>query len=1017
MKNFLKRHRVTLCAALALLCAAVLALNVQVLGKGALETQVAINDPTYCLFAGNGRQYIVAEGATEILVLDDGEYLFSIEGGRRTGGFYYAQSIAADEEGNLYVHDRLLNENGKNIDSERIAVFSPSGRFQEYLFEELHSDLDTQGENRNRLYSLMYLNSGLEMIRVEIDSFTLYRFELSEARLEAVQTYRYENAYRELMNFAIAPDGQVYFSDKVGSLWQANANGSHVCLYDSTQHGDENFYSIVTELGCDADGRVIFNDVGLREIRRLLPDGSVETVIGRGEPMTEIPEDFNILPIYSAFSVAPDGTVSVAYSDSYFDEALNEQIYNYNLFIKNSDGTVQFNGFAVDKAMSVQIRGWLCCAAAAVLAALAVAGIALVVRRLGRMKLSSSSIMQIAVIATALLTALPVSMVITNDTSARYTDAMMNQMSIMATMMSRDLQPEDIESLNAPGDYGSEAYQRIDALVKEVLLDDINRDSGTYCVLYKEYNDIVCSFYSDEGLNGVMSPMEGSYEGSAEQGIYESGELLEISAFSSAEGHYMFTLAPVFDGNGEVIALIEVGTDLYAYNEANNALIRETLLKVLMFIVTAILLFSESTVFFGALRRSRQERKKKLSQDVGIIRPIAFLVFFAGNMSTTFLPVYGKQLWTPAMGLQEELAIALPLSAEVLFAALFSVLGGFIVDRVGVKRLIVIGGIILGGGLAMCGIVPSLWLLIVGNAILGLGEGLMLVSLNTFISNYGEEEQRNRGFSGYNAAYLSGMNCGTVIGSLFAEWLGFRPVFYIAGAILAASVIMIIFCMRRQKTPMESGGEKELVGMSTIRFLLSPRVLIFFAFMLMPYLICASFLSYFFPIFGEENGLSTSFVAQAFLLAGVISIYLGPALTRVIPKYLGTWWSLVLSTAMYVAGFTMFAIQPTVGTGFLIIALLAVADSFGLSVQAVYFSALPEVQRYGAGKAMGINSAVENIAQTLGPIIFAALLMLGTERGILLLAQSVGVMLLIFVVSGVLSRRKNGARKRVKEHV
>ena len=335
----------------------------------------------------------------------------------------------------------------------------------------------------------------------------------------------------------------------------------------------------------------------------------------------------------------------------------------------------------------------------------------------------------------------------------------------------------------------------------------------------------------------------------------------------------------------------------------------------------------------------------------------------------------------------------------------------------GVKRLIVIGGIILGGGLAMCGIVPSLWLLIVGNAILGLGEGLMLVSLNTFISNYGEEEQRNRGFSGYNAAYLSGMNCGTVIGSLFAEWLGFRPVFYIAGAILAASVIMIIFCMRRQKTPMESGGEKEQVGMSTIRFLLSPRVLIFFAFMLMPYLICASFLSYFFPIFGEENGLSTSFVAQAFLLAGVISIYLGPALTRVIPKYLGTWWSLVLSTAMYVAGFTMFAIQPTVGTGFLIIALLAVADSFGLSVRrfisalCLKSSAMARARRWASTARWKISR------RRLGPIIFAALLMLGTERGILLLAQSVGVMLLIFVVSGVLSRRKNGARKRVKEHV
>ncbi len=1016
MKVFLKKHALAACTVLALLSAAVLGVNWGVIQKGMLEKDVVINDPTYYAGAADGRRYIVAEGATEILALDgDGNYLFSIQGGKRTGGFYYAQSVAEGADGRLYVHDRLLDENGKDITSERIAVYDRSGRFRQYLYEEAHDGKTS--ENRNHLYGLTVLDGQAQLVRVEEGGFAVYRLDGETGGLQPVRSYPYEDAYRSLMAAAISTDGSVYFTDKYGSVWKAEESGTHNCLYDASGQGDENFYSIATDLGCDDQGNVYFNDIGQREIRRLQPGGGYETVIGRGEPMTELPEDFNILPIYSAFSVMGDGTVAVAYSDVYFDSELNEQVYDYKLYVKEGDGTVSFNDSAIEKAGSVKARGWLCCAAIAVLAVLAAAGLAYWARRPDKKKMSPSFKIQIAVIITALLTALLVATVIVNDTSARYTESMMSKMTNMAVLMARDFDAEDIESIDSPQDYDSEAYRRIDASVREILDSGLESESGTYCVLYKEYRDIVCAYYYDEGQTGTMSPMEGSFAGSAEEGIYQTGELVQISAFSSAEGHYMFALAPIFNDEGEVISLIEVGTDLYAYNEANTVLMRETILKVLMFIITMILLFSESTVFIGALQRNRREHRRKLSQDVGIIRPIAFIAFFAGNMSTTFLPVYGKELWNTAVGIQQEIAIALPLSAEVLFVALFSVLGGFIVDRVGTKRLILIGGVIFAAGLAMCGLVPTLWLLIAGNAILGLGEGLMLVSLNTFISNYSDEEQRNRGFSGYNAAYLSGMNCGTVIGSLFAEWLGFRPVFYIAGAISFAAVFLVIFCLRRQKVSSEK-EEKEKAGMSTVRFLLSPRVFIFLIFMLMPYLICASFLSYFFPIYGEEHGLSTSFVAQAFLLAGVIAIYFGPTLTRVIPERIGARWSLVLSTGIYVGAFTLFAIRPSIAMCFVIIALLAVADSFGLSMQAVYFSSLPEVQRYGAGKAMGINSAVENIAQTLGPIIFAAMLLLGEQRGILLMAEVVGALLIVFVLSLLADRRRSRRedRKKVKEH-
>ena len=1007
MKVFWKKYRLVICVLLAAICVAA-ALS----GWGALTMDprtetVYIGDPTAVVYGQDEQKYVIAGGSTSILVLDANDcYVRSISGGKQTQGFYYAQTLATDSEGNLYIHDRLLADNGKDVATERIAVYDPSGAFLDYLYELPH-DQDTDGENRNRIHGLLWQADALYFIRVDTDSFTLCRLDPASGELTEQTTYAYAEAYRYLMYFSISSDFQVYFSDKYGSVWQAEAGGSHVCLYDAAAHGTEDFYSIAAQLACGTDGSIYFNDLGQRELRRILPDGTVETAVGQGEPLTTVPEAFNELPIYSFVAVTPDGILSTIYCEYYYDEAYGDYVYDYCIYAEDAQGNVLLNTAEVDKAASVQAAGWLACAALAVLAVLLLCGVGYVIHAGWLSRVSRTGRLQLAVIIAAVLSAVLVSTVLVGDLNQRYVDERISKMTNMAVLMARDFDPEDIRSLDAPEDYNSEAYQRIDASVKEILLSDLN-DDGAYCTLYREMNGIVCIIYSDEGLNNVLYPMSGVFEGSYESEIYETGQLMQFSAFSSADGHYAFTLAPILDESGEVIALIEVGTDLYAFTAANEALIRETLLTVLMIVVTCILLFSEATVFLDALRRNRRERKKKLLRDVGIVRPIAFLIFFAGNMSTAFLPVYGMQLWDASMGISQELASALPLSAEVLLTAVFSLLGGFLVDRLGTKSLIGAGSILFMAGLALCGLAPDLWVLIGGSVVLGIGEGLVLVALNTFISNYGEEEQRNRGFSGYNAAYLSGMNCGTVVGSLAAEQLGYRNVFYAAVGVSLIALLLAIVCLHKQTAASKAAEEEK--GISTLRFLLRPRVWIFFLFMLMPYLICASFLSYFFPIFGEENGLSTSFVAQAFLISGVIAIYLGPALTKVVSERLGARGGLILSTGIYVAAFVLFALHPTIGTCFFIIALLAVADSFGLSMQAVYFSALPEVHLYGSGKAMGINSTVESIAQTVGPMIFAAVLMLGVERGVMILAAGMGAMLLVFVVSVLIDRRKEAAR-------
>lgn len=1003
MKSFLKRYGAALCLLLAVVCAGAVWFGWTALQMDPRTQTVYIGDPTAVLYGQTGQKYVIAGGNTSILVLDENDrYVRSIPGGKQIQGFYYAQTLAADDAGNLYIHDRLLDDNGKDIASERIAVYDSTGAFADYLYELPH-DSDTNGENRVRIQGLTWQENALWFVRVDLDSLVLCRLDPDTGELTETGSYVYPEAYRYVMYCAASPDCQVYFSDKYGSVWRAEADGSHVCLYDAAEYGTDDFYSIAAQLACGPDESVYFNDVGQREIRRILPDGTLEMAVGQGETLPAVPEAFNELPIYSYIDVMPDGTLSAIYCEYYFDEEYGDYVYNYCIYAEDAQGNVLLNTAEVEKAASVQGKGWLACGAIAVLAVLLLVGVIYVIRRGWLSRLTPQNRLQLAVIVAAVLSAALVAFIVVDDLNQRYVEERLSKMTNMAVLMARDFDPEDIQSLDSPEDYGSEAYQRIDASVKEILQSDLN-DDGAYCTIYRELNGIVCITYSDEGLNNVIYPMSGTFEGSLEAEIYETGEPMQLSAFSSAEGHYAFTVAPIQDENGNVIALIEVGTDLYAFTAANEALIRETLLTVLMIVVTCILLFSEATVFVEAIRRNRRERKQKLLRDVGIVRPIVFLIFFAGNMSTAFLPVYGMQLWDASMGIQQELASALPLSTEVFLVAVFSLLGGFLVDWLGTKLLIGAGSILFIAGLGLCGIAPDLWYLIGGSAVLGIGEGLVLVAFNAFISNYGEEEQRNRGFSGYNAAYLSGMNCGTVAGSLAAEQVGYRNVFYIAAAVTVAALALSMVCLNRQAAHGKTAKEEK--GMSTLRFLLRPRVLIFFLFMLMPYLICASFLSYFFPIFGEENGLSTSFVAQAFLISGVIAIYLGPTLTRVVSERLSARGGLILSAGIYVAAFALFAMNPTVGTSFFIIALLAVADSFGLSMQAVYFSDLPEVRLYGAGKAMGINSMVESIAQTVGPMIFAAVLMLGVERGVMLLAQGMGIVLIIFVISVIADHRK-----------
>ena len=953
----------------------------------------------YC--AGGARSYFIENsGRTVTAVNEQGEYLFSIDGGNREGGFFQAREVTCDSDNNLYLLDKVINTNGKNIDSERILQYDRNGQFKGCLLEENK----LRGVN---LMGIVFENDALYAALVSESDIRILRIT-SNGETKIQKQYAWDNASATVQDVALSRTLDAVAVTKSGNVVRLSDG---TVIFDAASHNSSDYYAMALEAAFDTDGTLYISDIGNRVVMRY--DGQELTeFIARGEPLRELPEQFSDLPIYTGLSCM-NGTVSVTYAENYYDRDSGEVINHYNAYaVSAADKTVLFNSNTVTKSAWVFVKGIVFCVTVVDLLLAVLYTLLLAVLLLRQHRGDGTFLTQLGLLAIAIVTAGIVAGITLNMTNQRYFDEVMSKMTNIALLMANTIDENDVDALEAPDSFMSTSYNAIDRQIKSILQNEINAQDGIYCILYRVHNEIVYEAYSDETLFGTGYPMAGSFEESAEQEIYQTGQYKTFGSYSGADGSYMFVLMPIKNSDGDVTALMEVGTDLYIFTSESNRLFFNILLYAAMTVIILLLLAGEVMIFLKLRRdNSRKKAAPHVRKNAGLIRPVAFLLFFAANMSTAFLPVYGESLWREGSLIPKEMASALPLSAELLFAAVTAFAGGFVVNRVSARNLCILGALMYVGGNALCGTAPTLGVLILGNSVCGIGGGCFATSINSYVAGYAEEKQRNSGFAGYNAAYLAGMNCGTVVGSAISERFGVREAFWGASAVALASVVFIVKYMdihtAAENSQKEASPKHSLRELLT--FLFRPGILRYFFLLLIPYLLCSSFLSYFFPLFGEEHSLTSTQISSAFLVSGVISIYLGPIITDIIIEKCGPKLSAVIASFIYVFSFLLFTLHQNIAVCFVIVALLAIADSFGLTAQSVEYSSLDEVTEMGEGKAMGISSAFENTAYTLGPVIFSGLFMLiGYAGGIGLIGIVMLALLLLYVFTEFSRFRRKG---------
>ena len=980
-REYFQKNKAFFLISLAIILTAFLSLFSKYIGENPFQKEKFLNSPVQLIVGENIKCYIV-ESSNCILVTDkENRWINTIEA---ENSFSYANAVAIGKDDTLYIHDKLYSESGSVVYGERILQVSSDGQKQTVLYEI--STLDETGMQVVKLDSLKFMNNQLYFSR--IDKEGIHIFSIIEGEVLECAFMPITDAWNVISDTSFNQDMEIAAAMINGDVvvWK---DGKSQFIYSARENDNEEYFSIISELGYGDNGSLYLCDVGKREIYQVSVDKSqIKTISSRKQDLQMQGTQFSELPIYTGMNIG-NNTLSVLSAEYSCDGSTAEEFYTYELLLFSEDGSEVVAVHSID--ISIQGRILI------ISVYLAMIGLLLLffyvcknVWNLLRCIQPETNVkMQLLLAVTAILVTIGVSYIIFNNCNARFINESIAKLSNVAYLIGEHIDEELLAEMQTPDDYYTPEYEDINKRVKDVLQNKVNSDSHMYCVVYKVKNDVVCEVYRDDRLHGVMYPMAGTYSNSIEEYIALENDYQVSYELSLAEGSYMYVVVPIYDKQGTPIAFVETGMDYTTFRDENRELYINVLMLAAMAVIIVILLFSEMLYVIQAIN---VKKIQQLSPD--IIRPLSFLFFMIANLSTAFLPIYGMNLWDETFPIRVEMAAALPISAELTMAAISAFACGFFIKKLGVRLVCILGAGCYVGGSLLSAFAGNLWILIVANIICGVGSGFLSIAFNSWAAGYETEEKQNKGFIHINASYLVGLNCGTVIGSIIWENFGIQTVYFFSAFL--AIILMILVLIMIGKIDIISEEETESLG--KIGDLFTPTVIRYFLYITVPYLICTAFLEYFFPIQAEQNGLSALHISMAFLISGLISIYIGSSLAEPIMQIFGMKKAMILASFFYATALLYLVINPSVWSCYIVVILFAIADSFGLSAQSVYFSSLPEVKKVGQSKALGVNSTVESITSASGSLIFGAALLLGTQKGILVIAVMFSLFLLLFVI-------------------
>ena len=916
------------------------------------STAYAFDGPSGVFPGESGRLYIIDQGKKTVLITDgQGKLLRSIDCG--TDGDsepYYASLVAEGADGSIYVADTRYAGQGTRISQERIFRYDADGENGTCIYlidyEAIEQEAPLQYGN---ILSLLEKDGALVFTRKTDNELAVCQLDLASGRLQSAG-YDLPGQY---ISDADAEPGTLrpIFTNRLGQVCTVTDGATEVLL-------DEGRTSWML---CAEEGRIYYSDIAANAV--LCYD--LET--GREEIVLEAPD------ILYGVQTAGGRLYTTDYMGYYMLE----------------DGEASYVDALTYSQPLLRCALW----AALFLGGLLAVAVAYLLLAPALHRPKSELFQRMAIVlGVSLCMGCLVGYITITQMVSNQKATVMEQLNLFCDILVENTDTEALANIDSLADYKGEDFNQ----VKEPLdaLTRMGYENGMYYyyAIYSTDGEVIYTIMDFEETLPARYPVYAyGEEGYTE--VLAEGESVEFGGDVSSYGSWAFVLKPIRDAAGTPIAIMEVGTNLDDLDSQIQELVKEVALTILSMAVVLLMIIVE--IIFYAEHR---ERKRKNLALPGLaaqfpLRLLIFLAYLVDCMQDAFVSILANQLYTPILGIPQSVGAALPLSAQVFAAAVMAFLGGGLSRKAGVKKTLVGGFLLEITGCLLCGAGGTYFSLLGGKAVIGMGLGLIIVSLNAIAARGEDEAESAKAFTDISAGTLAGVTAGAGVGSIILSF-GHYSMVYFAGAAILLIGLVLSFSGRDYKE-VAVAKAKEEVGF--FRFLFNRQVITFLLLMLLPFLMGLSFREYFFPIYAAELGMSETMVGRLYLICGLLVIYAGPQLTGKLIARLGGKWTVTLASALIIAAPLLYVAIPTLATTIVGVLLLSVAISFGYAAQSTYYSELPSVEHYGGGRAMGIYSLFENIGQTIGPMIYGLAMMLGYRSGLGIIGGAMLALLLLFL--------------------
>ena len=395
------------------------------------------------------------------------------------------------------------------------------------------------------------------------------------------------------------------------------------------------------------------------------------------------------------------------------------------------------------------------------------------------------------------------------------------------------------------------------------------------------------------------------------------------------------------------------------------------------------------------------------------IRPVVFLFLIADGFCVSFLPLYVNTLYQPIFGLSREVVIGLPISFYMLCFALSMPICGSWSDVIGWGKPLILGISLNAAGMLLTAAATDIFQLIVFRCITAVGFGMVFMSCQQFVMDNTLPASRATGMASFLAAFFSGDLCGTVIGGMLADRIGYRAVFLVGGIISLVSLACAAALFRKQLTV--PGKEHTSVPFPLKNLFRVLKDAEFFSVVFLQgipaKIALIGFLYYFVPIYLKRMDTLQSDIGRVLMCYGVTLIFLNPLFSKLLKKTAYQRHFIALGGLLTGLAMISFHFYSGFGAVLFLVIILGLAHTFSIPSQAAFIAETKIVKALGTGTGMGLFRFWERIGNVTGPLFLGFFMAwAGYEQAVPILGLITVVCTVLYLLIMALDHRKRNER-------